>query len=67
MYQQFVDDVVIMRGLEANRLVVFRRAMDCWLLAVREGRTSRALTAALDAACVLRGLRAWQHQLRARM
>lgn len=55
-----------MRGLQANRLVVYRRALDCWRAVAVAGRANRALTAALDAACVLRGLREWQHHLRAR-
>jgi hypothetical protein len=62
---QYVEDAVIMRGLEANRLVVYRRVMDRWRQYTQESRKYKALTHSLQALAMLRALQEWRYHLKA--
>jgi hypothetical protein len=54
-----------MRGLEANRVVVFRRAMDRWRQYSQESRQHRDLTHSLQALAMLRAVQEWRYHLKA--
>ncbi len=55
-----------MRGMRANRLVVYLRAVDCWRAFTLEARREKQLVLALGTLSLLRSVRAWRHMTKVR-
>lgn len=59
---QVVEDTAAMRGMEANRMVIYRRAMDGWKRFAVERQRLRACEAAMRSLLAIRTFMDWRIQ-----